>query len=96
MKKKKIPHYVYIVQAADGTFYTGMTKNIEERIALHARGKGARYLRGRTPIALVYSEQCPDIKSAMVREIQIKKYSKRRKEKLAQQPHAKKIKKFKT
>ena len=89
MKKKKTPHYVYIVQACDGTYYTGMTKNIEERIALHARGKGARYLRGRTPITLVYSEPCPDIKSAMVREIQIKKYSKSKKEKLTRQPPVK-------
>ncbi len=89
MRKRKTCYYVYIVQAADGTYYTGMTKNIEERLALHARGRGARYLRGRTPITLVYSESCPDIKSAMVREIQIKKYSKRRKEKLAQKPPAK-------
>ena len=85
-KLKTTKHYVYIIQAADGTYYTGMTKNLKERLALHACGKGAKYLRGRTPLCLVYSESCPDIKSAMVREIQIKKYSKRRKEALVKPP----------
>jgi putative endonuclease len=89
---KRIPYFVYIIQAADKTFYTGMTKNLKNRITLHAAGKGAKYLRGRTPISLVYCERCPDIKTAMVRELQIKKYPKRRKEALVQQSRVRKIK----
>jgi putative endonuclease len=80
--KKKTKHYVYILQASDSTFYTGMTKNIKNRLALHEAGKGAKYLRGRTPITMVYCEKCSDIKTAMVRELQIKRYSKKQKQKL--------------
>jgi len=90
--KKKTKHFVYIIKTADGTYYTGMTKNIKNRLALHESGKGAKYLRGRTPLTMVYCESCPDIKTAMVREIQIKKYSKRRKEALVKPPRVRKIK----
>lgn len=89
---KKTKHYVYIIQAADKTFYTGMTKNLKERFALHASGKGAKYLRGRTPLTMVYREKCPDIKTAMVRELQIKRYSKKQKQKLVDRRRARKIK----
>ena len=80
--KKKTKHFVYIIRAADGTYYTGMTKDVTNRLALHESGKGAKYLRGRAPLAMVYCEKCADIKTAMIREIQIKKFTKRRKEAL--------------
>jgi putative endonuclease len=94
--KKKTKHFVYIIRAADGTYYTGMTKDVTNRLALHESGKGAKYLRGRAPLAMVYCEKCNDIKTAMVREIQIKKYSKEQKQKLiAALPTTKKRKKIK-
>lgn len=91
-RTKKTKHFVYIIKAADGTYYTGMTKDVKSRLVLHESGKGAKYLRGRTPLAMVYCEKCPDIKTAMVREIQIKKYSKKQKLKLIDQPRARKKK----
>jgi putative endonuclease len=93
--KKKTKHFVYIIRAADGSYYTGMSKDVTNRLALHESGKGAKYLRGRTPLAMVYCEKCSDIKTAMVREFQIKKYSKKQKQKLIDAPPAKKRRKRK-
>lgn len=74
-------YWVYIVRCADGTLYTGMTDNVERRIAAHNSGKGAKYTRGRGPVALVYREACGDKSQALRRERAIKAL--RRAEKLA-------------
>src|SRR5690606_41300577 len=47
---------VYIIEAADGTLYTGITTDIERRWQQHVDGRGARYLRGRAPRAVVHVE----------------------------------------
>ena len=52
--------YTYIVQCADGTFYTGWTTNLATRIAAHNAGTGARYTRSRLPVALIYYELQPN------------------------------------
>lgn len=44
---------VYIVECADGTLYTGVTKWLVKRLERHNAGKGAKYTRGRTPVVLV-------------------------------------------
>ena len=64
--------YCYILECADGTYYTGWTVNPERRVAMHNKGRGARYTRTRGPVKLVYVEELPDRKSAMKREIAIK------------------------
>jgi putative endonuclease len=65
--------YCYIVECADGTYYTGWAIDPEKRVTVHNRGRGARYTRTRAPVKLVYVEELPDRKSAMKREIAIKK-----------------------
>ncbi len=67
------PCYCYIVECADGTYYTGWTVDPQRRVALHNKGRGAHYTRTRGPVKLVYVEELPDRKSAMKREIAIKK-----------------------
>jgi putative endonuclease len=74
--------YCYILECADGTYYTGWTVDPERRLAMHNRGRGARYTRTRVPVKLVYVEELPDRKSAMKREIAIKKMKRERKGKL--------------
>ena len=74
--------YCYIVECADGTYYTGWTVDPEKRVAVHNRGRGARYTRMRGPVKLVYLEELPDRKSAMKRELAIKKLSRGGKMKL--------------
>lgn len=65
--------YCYILECADGTYYTGWTVDPEKRLALHNKGLGARYTRMRAPVKLVYLEELPDRQAAMKREIAIKK-----------------------
>lgn len=74
--------YCYIVECADGTYYTGWAVNPEKRVAVHNQGRGARYTRTRRPVTLVYIEELPDRTSAMKREITIKKMERGRKKKL--------------
>ena len=50
--------YVYIVRCNDGTLYTGITKDLERRLAEHNSPKGgAKYTRTRKPVTLVYFEE---------------------------------------
>ncbi|WP_297422474.1 GIY-YIG nuclease family protein [Clostridium sp.] len=74
-------NYVYIVECSDGTFYTGWTNNLKNRIEAHSKGTGAKYTKGRGPVKLIYHETFADKKDAMRREFEIKKLT--RKEKLS-------------
>ena len=74
--------YVYMLRCGDGTLYTGITDNVEKRLAAHRAGKGAKYTRGRGSLKLVYTESCPDRSAASRREYQIKKLSRTEKQKL--------------
>lgn len=77
-------YFFYILRCADNSLYCGMTTNLENRFKEHNSdgGKGAKYLRGKKPVKLVYSEEFPDIKTAMNRELEVKKWTKTRKEAL--------------
>jgi putative endonuclease len=72
--------YVYILQCKDGTYYTGSTNNVERRVEQHNLGNGAKYTRGRRPVKQVWSEICNSKSHALKREIQIKKWSRIKKE----------------
>lgn len=74
--------WVYIIQCADGTLYTGWTTNLEDRIAAHNTGGGARYTSGRCPVRLVYSESCTDRSQAQKREWEIKQLTRKQKQRL--------------
>lgn len=69
--------YVYMLRCGDDTLYTGVTDDVERRLAAHRAGKGAKYTRGRGPLELVYREEQPDKSAALRREIQIKRLSRR-------------------
>jgi putative endonuclease len=68
-----MPFYVYILLCADGSFYTGYTKNIDARTRLHANGKGARYTKMHRPKRVAYVELFDSRAKAMKRERAIKK-----------------------
>lgn len=76
--------YCYIVECADGTFYTGWSTDPQRRLRQHNRGRGARYTRTHRPVRLVYVEECPDRRSAMQRELAIKALPRRKKQKLVE------------
>ncbi|MDA9288902.1 GIY-YIG nuclease family protein [Alphaproteobacteria bacterium] len=73
---------VYMLECSDNSIYTGITNNLEERLKTHQSGNGAKYLRGRLPIKLVYKENLLNRSEATKREIYIKKMSKKEKKKL--------------
>jgi putative endonuclease len=77
-----MPCYCYIVECADGTYYTGWTTDPERRVATHNKGLGAKYTTMRRPVKLVYLEEQPDRKTAMKRERAIKKMTRPQKQKL--------------
>ncbi|MDM5271799.1 GIY-YIG nuclease family protein [Sulfurovum sp. zt1-1] len=67
-------YFVYILQCADDTLYTGIATDISRRLKEHnSSEKGAKYTKSRRPVALVYSEAFPDRSSASRREYEIKK-----------------------
>jgi len=77
-------HFVYIVECADGTLYTGYTTDIERRLEEHnnERKGGAKYTAGRSPVELRFKE-CFDTRAlAQKREHQIKSLSREQKKAL--------------
>lgn len=74
-----MPWFVYMLRCADGSLYTGVARDVEKRLQMHNDGKGAKYTRGRGPVALVYRERCRDQSRAVKREIVIKRMSRVRK-----------------
>jgi putative endonuclease len=77
-----LPYYVYVLLCHDGTFYTGYTKNLQERLKLHANGKGARYTKSHRPQGVAYAETFTCRSDAMQRERAIKRLSHKQKESL--------------
>ena len=71
--------YVYILRCADGSFYTGSTKNLEIRLRQHQSGQGANYTKTRLPVVLVYYEEYLRIDKAFYRERQIHGWTHRKK-----------------
>ncbi len=74
--------YVYIVECADGSLYTGWTNNLEKRISAHNAGKGAKYTRSRLPVRIRYYETFEDKNDALRRECALKKLTRAEKESL--------------
>lgn len=73
------PWSVYMVKCSDDSLYTGVSNDVEKRVKAHNLGKGARYTRGRGPVKLIYTEECPDKSRASIREAEIKKMNRRQK-----------------
>ncbi len=74
--------FVYIVECADGSLYTGWALDVEQRVKVHNTGHGARYTRMHGPVRLVYAEEQPDRVAAMKRELEIKRWPREKKLKL--------------
>ena len=64
--------FVYVVRCRDGTLYTVISRDVDARLAKHNAGKGARYTRGRGPVALLHKERRSSQAAALRREAAIK------------------------
>ncbi|MBD8492504.1 GIY-YIG nuclease family protein [Pseudomonas syringae] len=77
------PWYVYLVRAANGSLYCGISNDPQRRFLMHQSGKGARYFHASPAVALVYMEAWPSKGEALRHERLIKKLRKSAKEALA-------------
>ena len=75
-------YWAYMVQCKYGTYYAGWTNDIKKRIAAHNNGTGAKYLRGKGPVKLVYKKKFLTVKEAQDQERSIKKLTRKEKEDL--------------
>ena len=74
--------YMYILECADGSYYTGSTNNLELRLMQHQNGEGANHTKKRLPVKLIYYEEFQRIDEAFYREKQVQGWSRRKKEAL--------------
>lgn len=75
---------LYVAECADGTYYTGIAKDVEKRIEAHNSGKGAKYTATHGPVKLVFQEPQASYSAALRREYQVKTLPKERKIRFAQ------------
>ena len=78
----KTEFWVYILRCADGSYYTGRTSNLEERLAEHQSGEGSEWTKRRLPVELVFAQEMPEEHTAFLVEQQIKRWSRAKKEAL--------------
>ena len=72
--------YVYIVECCDGSYYTGVTKDVKRRVLEHNYSfKAAKYTRSRRPVNLLFRHTVPSQSAALKMEIKIKKMTKKAK-----------------
>lgn len=71
--------FVYLLECADGSLYTGYTTDVERRLRTHNAGKGAKYTKSRLPVRLVYTEMFASKREAQKREYAIKRLTRAQK-----------------
>ena len=71
--------WVYILECADGSYYTGWTNNVEKRFQAHCTGRGAKYTRAHPPLKIVYVKGFEDKSAAMKHEAAIKRLTRAQK-----------------
>jgi len=81
---RKNTYYVYILETSSNTFYIGQTNNLEKRLKEYKNksSKSAKYIRYFSSFTLVYSENYSTRKEAMQREVQLKRWTRAKKEAL--------------
>lgn len=70
---------LYLLECGDGSWYAGITNDLDARLRAHRDGRGARYTRGRGPLRLLATRGYPDRAAASRAEWQLKRLPKRRK-----------------
>ena len=80
--------WLYMLKCADDSYYTGHTDDLEGRLAQHENGTGDSYTTTRRPVQLVYALDFPSREEAISREIQIKGWSRKKKEALCREDWA--------
>jgi predicted GIY-YIG superfamily endonuclease len=74
--------WVYVLRCSDGSYYTGHTDNLERRFNMHQSGEIPGYTQTRLPVELMFSQSCATREEALAAELQIKGWSRAKKEAL--------------
>jgi putative endonuclease len=74
--------HVYIIKCRDNLLYTGITKDLERRVKEHNSGNGCKFTKYRAPVELMYCERAKNRPQALIREAEIKRFSRPKKLKL--------------
>ncbi len=80
--------WMYILECADGSYYTGSTNNLELRLQQHQAGEGANHTKKRLPVKLVYMEEFETVQQAFYREKQVQGWRREKKEALINNKHS--------
>jgi putative endonuclease len=76
--------FVYLARCSDGSFYTGIARDVAERVRSHDAGKGARYTRGRGPLTVCATRLCRSKGTALRLELQVKQLTREQKAAIAE------------
>lgn len=71
--------YLYLLECEGGSYYAGITTDLEARFQAHQSGLGAKYTRANRPIRILAAQTYPDRSSASIAEAQLKKTVRHRK-----------------
>lgn len=85
MTKNTTDYFVYMLKCGDGSFYTGITIDLKDRIKKHNDGKASKYTRSRLPVEYIYIEKVANKSEALKKEIKIKQLTRLKKEKLIEE-----------
>lgn len=72
-------YYVYLLECADGSIYTGISDDVKRRFKDHKEGKGGYYTRARGAKKIIYTEACGSRSNALKREFEIKHWPRKKK-----------------
>jgi putative endonuclease len=78
-----MPWFLYLLECADGSIYTGIATDVAARFAQHANGTGARYTRSRKPVQVLAQFELADRSNALSAEYWVKRLAPREKRALA-------------
>ena len=72
-------YHLYILECADGSLYTGITVDLDQRLKKHQEGSGARYTKAKKAVRYVYTERHSSRSAALKREAEIKGWPRQKK-----------------
>lgn len=72
-------YYLYILKCSDDSLYTGITNDLKNRMEMHKDGKGSKYVAGRLPFEVIYTEKAGNRSEATKRELEVKSRSREKK-----------------
>ncbi|HWO76067.1 MAG TPA: GIY-YIG nuclease family protein [Bacillus sp. (in: firmicutes)] len=73
-------HFIYVLECADGSYYTGYSTDVKKRVSVHNAGKGAKYTRSRLPVTCIYKKGFETKREALREEYAFKRLSRKEKE----------------